>query len=154
MSVAMRPVMTLEQAAEVLECSESTVKRLIAANKLASITVGEALRRITETQLREYLRRCELEAAKAMAGTTDAPSLALVEPPPGPPPATPTQERPAPTLRVVPRVESFEAIARELTGTSGASTGSHSRQRGTRRSTSSGRGKRSTSGDASSKGGA
>lgn len=125
-------LLTLEEVARSLRVSKRWVEEVVAARRLRSFHLGRH-RRITVDALGEFVRQCE------QAETGAAPQAN-----PLPAPSSPTSSSP-------PRVPSFEALARELTGTSGSRSGSHSRQRVSRRSTSSTPGKPSTSGGASSK---
>ena len=61
--MASRELWTVAQAAEVLGCSEDTVRRLIKAGKLASVNVSARLTRIFPEDVEEYLQSRRVKTA-------------------------------------------------------------------------------------------
>lgn len=48
-----------EQAAEILQVSLRTLDQLVRSGRLASVKIGPKMRRIPETAIREFVRRCQ-----------------------------------------------------------------------------------------------
>lgn len=141
-------VLTLEEVADALRMSVRWVEGIVQAGLLRSFLLGSR-RRVTIEALQEFIRRCEMEGEPLeVEARTEARTVApRLSAPPAPLP--PRAAALPPGLRRV----SLAETARSLIGTSGAPRGSHSRQRGSRRSTSSTPESPSTSGGPSSRGG-
>lgn len=122
-------VLTLDEVAEALRISRRSVAALAASNRLKTLHFGRAVR-VSADDLEEFVAECR---------RGDRPERAT--------PKATAKARPRGPKRV-----SMEQTARELTGTSGARNGSHSRQRRTRPNTSSTPAGASTGGAASSRG--
>lgn len=138
-------VLTLDEVAEALRMSRRWVEGVVADGRLRSFLLGTH-RRVTIAALEEFIRSCESDGEPV---ETEARPTTAARLPSLPPAAGPGTSRATLPVGLRP-IASFEDEAKRLTGTGGRPSGSHNRQRRSRRNTSSTPEKPSTSGAGSS----